>query len=137
MVSGFGLVVMRWALNVRYAFAQAHPYPPAVLLPAHFVVIAAITTIAAGLGSVAGAPAEHLTGTTRWLLCAGVAAFLLMISLLSRATRRWPVTVAALALPLVAGVLGPLLPAAVVGFVLLAACFGQGLNLRGAVTSGP
>jgi hypothetical protein len=53
VAAGFGLLVALWSLNVRYAFAEPHPYPPAVVLPAHFVVISAITVIAAGLGVAA------------------------------------------------------------------------------------
>jgi low temperature requirement protein LtrA len=132
--SGFTLLVVLWTLNVRHAFTEEHPYPPAVVLPAHFVVISAITTIAAGLGAVAGASAGHLPGTTRWLLCAGVSVFLLMVTVLGRVSRLWPVTAAAVALPLAAGVAGAWLPAAVVAAVLLVAAGGQMWNLRGAGT---
>ena len=135
VASGFALVVALWALNMRYAFAESRPYPPAVVLPVHFVVVSAVTTVAAGLGSVAAAPAEHLPGTTLWLLCSGVSAFLLMVTLLSRATRRRALTAAAIALPLAAGAVGPLVPAAVVAVVLLAAAAGQLWNLRGALRS--
>lgn len=137
--SGFTLLIVLWALNVRHAFTEGHPYPPAVVLPAHFVVISAITTIAAGLGAVAGAAAEHLPGTTLWLLCTGVSVFLLMVTVLGRVTKRWPVSAAAVALPLAAGVAGPWLPAAVVAALLLAAAAGQMWNLRrgGALASQP
>jgi low temperature requirement protein LtrA len=135
VASGFALLVVLWSLNVRYGFAEAHPYPPSAVLPAHFMVISAVTVIATGLGAVAAAPAEHLPGTTAWLLCSGLSAFLLMITLLSRATRRWAVTAVAIALPLATGVLAFLLPAAVVAAVLVAAAGGQVWNLRKALPS--
>jgi low temperature requirement protein LtrA len=132
VASGFALLIVLWALNVRHAFTEEHPYPPAVVLPAHFVVIAAITTIAAGLGAVAGAPTGHLPGATLWLLCSGVTVFLLMVAVLGRVTRRRAVTATAAALPLAAGAAGPWLPAAVVAAVLVVAAAGQLWNLRGA-----
>jgi len=130
VASGFALLVALWSLNVRYAFAEPHPYSPSVVLPAHFVVISAITVIAAGLGAVAAAPADHLPASTAWPLCAGVSAFLLTVTLLGRATPRWVITAAAIGVPLVAGVLAGLLPAAVVAVVLVAAAAGQAWNLR-------
>ncbi len=136
VASGFCILITLWALNVRYAFAEAHPYPPAAVLPAHFVVVTAITAIAAGLGAVAGAPAEHLPGPTRWLLCSGVSVFLLMVTLLGRVSRRWAITAAAIALPFAVGAAGPWLPAAVVASLLLVASAGQMWNLRWALRSG-
>lgn len=135
VLAGFVLLIQLWALNVRHAFAEAHPYPPAVVLPAHFVAIGAITTVAAGLGAVAATPTEHLPVATTWLLCAGVSAYLSVITVLSRATRRWPLTATAIALPLVTGALGGLLPAAVVAVLLAAACGTQLLSLRGPLRS--
>jgi low temperature requirement protein LtrA len=136
VASGFGLLVALWALNVRYAFAEAHPYPPSVVLPAHFVVISAVTVIAVGLGAVAAEPVGHLPPTTAWLLCSGVSAFLLIVTLLGRVRRGRPVSAAAVALPLVAGALAFLLPSAVVAAVLVAAGGGQVWNLRRALPSG-
>ena len=135
VASGFALLITLWALNVRYAFAEAHPYPPAVVLPAHFLVVSAITVIAAGLGAVAADPAGHLPASTAWLLCSGVSAFLLMITLLGRVTRRWWLTAAAILLPLAAGAAEPLVPAAVVAAVVLAAAAGQLWNLHRALPS--
>ncbi|HEV7648637.1 MAG TPA: low temperature requirement protein A [Actinophytocola sp.] len=135
VASGFGLLVALWTLNVRYGFAEAHPYPPSVVLPAHFVVISAVTVIAAGLGAIAAEPAEHLPPTTGWLLCSGLSAFLLMITLLGRVTRRWAITAAAIALPLVTGVLTGVMPAAVVAAVLVTVAAGQVWNLRRALPS--
>jgi low temperature requirement protein LtrA len=135
VASGFALLVTLWALNVRYAFAEAHPYPPAVVLPAHFLVVSAITVIAAGLGAVAAEPAGHLPASTAWLLCSGVSAFLLMITLLGRVTRRWWLTAATILLPLAAGAAEPLVPAAVVAAAVLAAAAGQLWNLHRALPS--
>ncbi len=136
VASGFGLLVALWALNVRFAFAEAHPFPPSVVLPAHFVVISAVTVIAVGLGAVAADPVGHLPPTTAWLLCSGVSAFLLIVTLLGRVRRGWPVSAAAVALPLVAGALAFVLPSAVVAAVLVAAGGGQVWNLRRALPSG-
>ncbi len=133
--SGFALLVALWALNVRYGFAEAHPYPPAVVLPAHFVVITSVTTIAAGLGAVAAAPNEHLPGSTGWMLCGGVSTYLLVVTLLSRVSGRWAISAATMVLPLVAGGLAGLVPAAVVAAALVAAAAGQAWNLR-TLTSG-
>jgi low temperature requirement protein LtrA len=135
VASGFALLVALWSLNVRYGFAEAHPYPPSLVLPAHFVVISAVTAIAAGLGAVAAEPAGHLPATTAWLMCSGLSAFLVMITLLSRATRRWAITAAAIALPLVTGVFAGVLPAAVVAAVLVGVAAGQVWNLRRALPS--
>ena len=135
VASGFGLLVALWALNVRFAFAESHPYPPAVVLPAHFLVISAVTVIAAGLGAVAAEPAGHLPGSTAWLLCLGVSVFLLVVTLLGRVRRGWPISAAAVALPLVAGGLAFLLPAAVVAAALVTAGAGQSWNLRRALPS--
>jgi low temperature requirement protein LtrA len=135
VASGFGLLVVLWALNVRFAFAESHPYPPAVVLPAHFLVISAVTVIAAGLGAVAAEPAGHLPGSTAWLLCSGVSVFLLVVTLLGRMRKGLPVSAAAVALPLVAGGFAFLLPAAVVAAALVAAGAGQSWNLRRALPS--
>jgi low temperature requirement protein LtrA len=133
--SGFGLLICLWALNVRYGFAEENRLPPSLLLPAHFVAIAAITTVAAGLGSAVATFDGHLPGATVWLLCGGVCGYLLVITALTRTTRRWPLSAAAVALPLVVAVLAALVPAAVVAAALLVAAAGQWWNLRRALTS--
>jgi hypothetical protein len=99
------------------------------VLPAHFVVIASITTVAAGLGAAVGASAEHLNASNTWLMCAGVSAFLLVINLLVAHTRWWPLRAATVLVPLVAAVLGPWLPAAVLVAVMAVAAGGQLLTL--------
>jgi low temperature requirement protein LtrA len=131
VAAAFGLLVALWWLNVQYGFAEETRFSPAVVLPAHFVAIVAITTIAAGLGTVAVAVEHHLPAATAWLLCGGAAAFLLVINLLTLAARRWPWGVAVVAVPLVTGVLTPWLPAVVVVTLLLVAAVGQVLVLRG------
>jgi hypothetical protein len=135
--SGFGLLIALWWLNVRHGFAQETRMPPSLMAPAHFVAIAAITTIAAGLGSAAAEPGEHLATSTAWLLCAGVAAYLLVITLLTRQTRRWPISVAMIVLPAVAAVLAHLVPAAVIVVVLLVGAVVQVWNLRLSPTTEP
>jgi low temperature requirement protein LtrA len=133
--SGFGLLICLWTLNVRYGFAEQTRLPPSLLLPAHFLAIAAITTVAAGIGSAVAAFDGHLPGATVWLLCAGVSGYLLLITSLTRTTKRWPVSAVAVALPLVVAALAGLVPAAVVAAVLLVAAAGQVWNLRRALTS--
>ena len=129
VVSGFVLLVTVWGLNVRYGFAEDTRFPPSLVLPAHFVVIASITTVAAGLGaSVAGASA-HLNPSNTWLMCGGVSAFLLVINLLTAHTHWWPLRAVAGLIPLVAAVLGPWLPAAVLVAVMAVAAGGQLLML--------
>jgi low temperature requirement protein LtrA len=138
VVAGFVLLIELFALNVRYAFAEAHPYPPRVVLPLHFIVIAAITTLATALGAVAAAPGEHLAPATAWLLCVGMSGFLLVIAVLARGpARRWVLTAVVVALPLVTAALGRLLPAAVVVVVLAVAGGVQRWNLRRALASQP
>ncbi|MEU5693148.1 low temperature requirement protein A [Actinosynnema sp. NPDC020468] len=128
VAGGFVLLVFLWALNVRHGFAESTSLAPGALLPAHFVAIASITTIATGLGAAVTDSAEHLPTGTAWLLCGGVSAYLLVITSLARRPR-WAWSALAAALPLAAGVAAPVLPAAaVVGVVLLAAA-GQTWNL--------
>ena len=123
-VSAFGLLVALWGLNVSFGFAEESRFPPSLVLPAHFVAIASITTVAAGLGAVAAGVADHLAVSTTWLMCGGAAAFLLVVNLLVAHTRRWPLRAVAVALPLAAAVAGPWLPAAVVVTVLAVAAGG-------------
>lgn len=130
VAAGFALLIVLWALNVRYGFAEETTFPPALILPAHFIAIAAVTTVAVGLGSAVTDVTEHLPVPTAWLMCAGAAAYLFVVTALSRRTRRWPVSAVAIALPLVAAALAPLLPGVVVVVVLLAACTAQLRNLR-------
>ena len=135
VASGFGLLICLWALNVRHGFAEETRFPPALVLPVHFVAVAAITTVATGLGSAAAAFDGHLAGSTVWLLCAGVSGYLLVITLLTHSTRRWPVSALAVVLPLVVAALAGLVPGAVVPAVLFAAAVGQVWNLREALPS--
>jgi low temperature requirement protein LtrA len=128
--AGFGLLITLWWLNVRHGFAQETRFPPSVILPAHFVAIAAITTIAAGLGSAAAESGEHLAASTAWLLCAGVSAFLLVITVLTQQKRRWPISVILIALPAGFAVLAHFVPAAVVVAALLIGTGVQTWNLR-------
>ena len=125
VVSGFVLLITLWGLNVRYGFAEESRFPPRFVLPAHFVVVAAVTTTAAGLGSVASGYDAHLATSTTWLLCGGVSAFLLIVNLLVAHRRRWPLRALAVALPLVMAPLAGFVPAAVVAAVLAVAAMGQ------------
>jgi low temperature requirement protein LtrA len=129
LVTAFVLLVTLWGLNVRYGFAEDTRFPPALVLPAHFVVIASITTVAAGLGAALAESAEHLNTASTWLMCSGVAAFLLVINLLVAHTRWWPLRAAAVLVPLAAAVLSPWLPAAVLVAILAVAAGGQLLTL--------
>jgi low temperature requirement protein LtrA len=124
VVAAFGLVAALWGLNVSFGFAEETRFPPALVLPAHFVAIASITTVAAGLGSAAAGVGEHLAVSTTWLMCGGASAYLLVINLLVAHTRGWPPRALAVALPLVAAVLGPWLPSAVLVAVTAVAAGG-------------
>ncbi|OLF18615.1 low temperature requirement protein A [Actinophytocola xanthii] len=137
VAAAFGLLVALWWLNVRFGFAEETRFPPRVVLPAHFVAIAAITTVAAGLGTAAAGVGEHLPAASAWLLCAGVSAYLLVITLLSRQRLSWrtAATAAGVVVPLVAAVLAPWLPAAVVVVLLLAGCLVGAAGLRAPLTS--
>jgi low temperature requirement protein LtrA len=130
VVSAFVLLITLWGLNVRYGFAEESRFPPSLLLPAHFVVIAAITTVAAGLGTAAADVAGHLNPSTTWLMCGGLTAFLLVINLLMGHIRRWPPRALAALLPIGGAVAAPWLPAAVVVTVMAVAAGGQLLTLR-------
>ncbi|GAB3888784.1 low temperature requirement protein A [Kibdelosporangium lantanae] len=121
VVSAFLLLITLWGLNVRHAFTGGSRLPAAITLPAHFVVIASITIVAAGLGTAAAESAEHLNPSTTWLMCGGMTAFLLVVNLLVGHMRMWPARVGAELLPMVAAVLAPWLPAAVVIAVLAVA----------------
>jgi low temperature requirement protein LtrA len=120
-VSAFGLLAALWGLNVSYGFAEESRFPPALVLPAHFVAIASITTVAAGLGAVAAGVADHLAPSMAWLMCGGAAAYLLVVNLLVAHTRRWPLRAVAVVLPLAAAVAAPWLPAAVLVTVMAVA----------------
>jgi low temperature requirement protein LtrA len=130
VAAGFGLLIMLWWLNVRYGFAYATRFPPALVLPAHFTAIAAITTIAVGLGAAASESAGHLAPATAWLMCTGTAAYLLVITALSRQVRRWPISAASIVLPVAAALFAHQLPASLFVVILLAVTAAQALNLR-------
>ena len=125
VVSAFLLLITLWGLNVRHAFTGGARLPTAITLPAHFVVIASVTIVAAGLGTAAAESAEHLNPSSTWLMCGGLTAFLVVVNLLVGHMRLWPARVAAELLPLVAALLAPWLPAAVVIAVLAVAAGGQ------------
>jgi low temperature requirement protein LtrA len=125
VVAAFLLLITLWGLNVRYGFAEESRFPPALVLPAHFVAIASITVLAAGLGTAAAGSAQHLNASSTWLMCAGASAFLLVVNLLVAHTRGWPVRALAVLLPLGGAVAAPWLPAAVVVAVLAVAAGGQ------------
>lgn len=129
MVAGFVLLITLWGLNVRYGFAEESRFPPSLVLPAHFVVIASVTTIAAGLGAAVADSSAHLNASNTWLMCGGLAAFLLVVNLLVAHARWWPLRALAVLVPLVAAVAGPWLPAAVVVAVMAVAAGGQLLTL--------
>jgi len=125
VVSAFLLLITLWGLNVRHAFTGGSRLPTAITLPAHFVVIASVTIVAAGLGTAVAESAEHLNPSSTWLMCGGLTAFLVVVNLLVGHMRLWPARVAAELLPLVAAILAPWLPAAVVIAVLAVAAAGQ------------
>jgi low temperature requirement protein LtrA len=129
VVSAFLLLITLWGLNVRHGFAQETRFPPALVLPAHFVMIASVTVVAAGLGAAATGSAEHINPASAWLLCGGVSGFLLVVNLLAGHTRLWAWRALAVLVPLVGGVLAPWLSAAVLVAVLAVAAGGQLLAL--------
>lgn len=129
VASAFALLISLWGLNVRHGFAEETRFPPVLVVPAHFVMIASITTVAAGLGSAATAFHDHLNPATTWLMCAGLTAFLLVVNVLVGHPRRWPLRLIPVLLPIVAAVFAPWLPAAVVVAVLAVAAGVQLLTL--------
>jgi len=129
VASAFALLIALWGLNVRHGFAEEKQFPPALVLPAHFVMIASITTVAAGLGSAAAVFDEHLNPATTWLMCGGLIVFLLVINLLVGHLRRWPLRGVAMLAPIVAGVFAPWLSAAVLLALLAVAAGGHLLSL--------
>jgi low temperature requirement protein LtrA len=129
LVAAFLLLITLWGLNVRYGFAEETRFPPALVLPAHFVVIASITTIAAGLGAAVADSATHLNAANTWLMCGGLAAFLLVVNLLVGHARWWWLRGLAVVLPLAAAVAGPWVPAAAVVTVMTVAAGGQFFTL--------
>jgi len=137
VVSAFGLLIALWWLNVKNGFAEEARFPPQFVLPAHFAAIAAVTTVASGIGTAVTATYGHLPVSSAWLLCGGVSGYLTVITLLSRQTFSWRVlvTVLAVVLPLAMGTLSSRVAPAVVVIVLLTVCAGQAWNLR--VTVGP
>jgi low temperature requirement protein LtrA len=133
VVSAFGLLIALWWLNVRNGFAEEARFPTRFVLPAHFAAIAAVTTVAAGIGTAVTATYGHLPMSSAWLLCGGVSVYLAVIMLLSRQTITWRVLVVSLAvvvLPLAMAALSSLVAPAVVVIVLLIACAWQAWALR-------
>jgi low temperature requirement protein LtrA len=125
VVATFLLLITLWGLNFRYGFAEETRLAPSLVLPAHFEVIASNTIVAAGLGAAAAGPADHLNPASVWLMCGGVATFLLVVNLLVSHARWWPLRVLAVLAPLGVAVAAPWLPAAVVVTVLAVAAGGQ------------
>ncbi|WP_327087429.1 low temperature requirement protein A [Nonomuraea sp. NBC_01738] len=116
-VSGFALVVSLWWLTFRYgvvAFPESGniTFKPGAVLPAHFVMTAGITGLAAGLGVTAEhAGDDGLALGIVWVMCLGLALNFgasMVLGAANGADRRWtwcyavPTTV----LPLVIAVLG-------------------------------
>jgi low temperature requirement protein LtrA len=125
VVSAFILLITLWGLNVRYGFAEETRFPPTLVLPAHFLAIAAVTTVAAGLGAAAAGAADHLNPASAWLMCGGLAVFLLVVNLLVGHRRWWPLRALAVLLPLGVAVASPWVPAAVLVTVMAVAAGGQ------------
>lgn len=125
VVATFLLLITLWGLNVRYGFAEETRLSPSLVLPAHFVVIASITIVATGLGAAAAGPADHLNPASVWLMCGGLATFLLVVNLLVSHARWWPPRALTVLAPLGVAVAAPWLPAAVVVIVMAVAAGGQ------------
>jgi low temperature requirement protein LtrA len=137
LLSGFLLLVGIWQLTAQYGFSpapgsDAAPMRPWTALPAHFVVTAGITGVAAGLGSIALHPVGNAQTGERWYLCGGLALYVLagVLTGLGRSVTRWwtfgwalPCVAATVVLGLVGGGLPgwalTVLTAAVIGWLVL------------------
>jgi low temperature requirement protein LtrA len=117
LLAGFGLLVGIWQLTAWYGVspvpgADDSPLPPWAALQLHFVVLAGIAGIAAGLGGIAAHPTAATSAGYRWYLCGGLALYLLaaLLSGIGRpVARSWlfgwlvPGLVAAVVLGVLAG----------------------------------
>lgn len=116
-VCGFGMLVGIWWITLVRTEDGRPLFSPErlsaqLVVPAHFVMLLALTAIAAGLGGVPGPSGEPLSDSSRWMLCIGVAVFAAEASVLMSFGRagRGGWKRAALGLPI--SVLPPLLVAA-------------------------
>ena len=134
-VAGFGLLVSLWWLTLEYGAMGVPRFrlaevPTWLALPAHFAMTMGITAVAAGLGSLAEAPAETLGLAERWVLCGGLALYFLstaLVGAVSGAPRGWLLTRAlpSATVPVLVAILGRDLRAQWFPVVLLAAALWQ------------
>jgi low temperature requirement protein LtrA len=123
--AGFALIIGMWWLSFEYGFGGGIAIPGVLLMPAHFLAVVSITAVAAGIGMTAAHPTEHLPTLSRWVLCAGLAAFILVAAALMRPARGRPVQAVLVLLPVVPAVLGWAMPAIALLGCLVAVLGGQ------------
>lgn len=115
-LAGFGLIVTLWWLTLQYGLsavpqASESGLKPILILPAHFLMTAAITAVAAGLAVTAEHTATVVPTGIRWLLCAGLALYFAVsagIGIASKVAKRWILLWAlpTVAAPLLVGLFG-------------------------------
>jgi low temperature requirement protein LtrA len=78
-VAGFALLIGLWWPTFRYGLlpTEAGTMPVQAGMPLHFLIVASITGVAAGLGAMLEHPHGHPAAIVRWLLCGGVAVYFL------------------------------------------------------------
>jgi low temperature requirement protein LtrA len=78
-VAGFTLLIGLWWPTFRYGLlpTESGRMPVRAGMPLHFLTVACITGIAAGLGAMLEHPHGHASAGVRWLLCGGVAVYFL------------------------------------------------------------
>lgn len=128
--AGFGLLIGVWWLTFQYGFGERPDLPPRLLMPAHFLLTAAIAVVAAGLGVLTQHAHGHTEAGGRWLLCAGLATYLAISAIL--AARPKTLWIAGLIVAAAVGLapLGGLLPPWLFAWSLTACVGAQVLYLR-------
>jgi len=81
-LAGFALLIGLWWPTFKYGLTptESGTMPVRAALPLHFLTVASITALAAGLGAVVEHPGGHVPAGVRWLLCGSLAVYYLAVA---------------------------------------------------------
>ncbi|GAB3421318.1 low temperature requirement protein A [Flindersiella endophytica] len=128
--AGFGLLVGVWWLTFQYGFGEKPDLPPRLLMPAHFLLTAAIAVVAAGLGVLTQHAHGHTEASGRWLVCAGLAIYLAISAILSARVKSLWIALLIVGAAVALAPLGGLVPPWLFAWGLAACVGAQVLYLR-------
>ncbi|HET6211684.1 MAG TPA: low temperature requirement protein A [Micromonosporaceae bacterium] len=131
-VAGFILLIGLWWPTFRYGFVatQGRELSVRAVMPLHFITVASITAIAAGLGTLVAQSESHPETAVRWLLGGGLAAYYLGVVIAAVILRRlrwlfiWGLP--CVAAPALVAAFGAALPGVVFVWLLVAVVGWQG-----------